>query len=240
MKRFWCLLGLLVFLAAVVFEVNEAAPEPKRRKGSSRKSSSSGSSNYPKQQYGNTGYGSNTGNTGYGTNYNNKNYGSNGGYGNNNNNYGGKKKSKKMSTLKKAAVLGAVAYGSYQIGKMSSGYGGWNNHPRGYGFNQWNRDREIDGFMCRSTDDCSWLDRQLYCQDYELDFSPSRAWFGGDFASIIGECACPRGMYFDQREMYCRQNFMGSTIGLVVIGICVLVGLCCCCGCLFMANKMRG
>ena len=57
--------------------------------------------------------------------------GSNGGYGNNNNNYGGKKKSKKMSTLKKAAVLGAVAYGSYQIGKMSSGYGGWNNHPRG-------------------------------------------------------------------------------------------------------------
>ena len=36
-----------------------------------------------------------------------------------------------MSTLKKAAVLGAVAYGSYQIGKMSSGYGGWNNHPRG-------------------------------------------------------------------------------------------------------------
>ena len=67
-----------------------------------------------------------------------------------------------------------------------------------------------------------------------------RAWFGGDFASIIGECACPRGMVFDQREMYCRQNFMGSTIGLVVIGICVLVGLCCCCGCLFMANKMRG
>ena len=36
-----------------------------------------------------------------------------------------------MSTLKKAAVLGAVAYGSYQIGKMSNGYGGWNNHPRG-------------------------------------------------------------------------------------------------------------
>lgn len=238
MKRFWCLLGLLVFLAAVVFEVNEAAPEPKRRKGSSRKSSSSGSSNYPKQQYGNTGYGSNTGNTGYGTNNNNKNYGSNGGYGNNNNNYGKKKKG--MSTLKKAAVLGAVAYGSYQIGKMSSGYGGWNNHPRGYGFNQWNRDREIDGFMCRSTNDCNWLDRQLYCQDYELDFSPSRAWFGGDFASIIGECACPRGMYFDQREMYCRQNFMGSSIGMAVIGICVLVGLCCCCGCLFAANKMRG
>ena len=43
----------------------------------------------------------------------------------------------------------------------------------GYGFNQWNRDREIDGFLCRTTDDCSWLDRRLYCQDYELDFTPS-------------------------------------------------------------------
>jgi len=30
--------------------------------------------------------------------------------------------------------------------------------------------------MCRSTTDCSWLDRQLYCQDYELDFSPSVSW----------------------------------------------------------------
>ena len=67
-----------------------------------------------------------------------------------------------------------------------------------------------------------------------------RAWFGGDFASIVGECACPHGMYFDQREMYCRQNFMGSSIGMAVIGICVLVGLCCCCGLCFVANKMRG
>ena len=31
--------------------------------------------------------------------------------------------------------------------------------------------------MCRKTDDCSWMDRQLYCQDYELDFSPSVSWF---------------------------------------------------------------
>ena len=73
-----------------------------------------------------------------------------------------------------------------------------------------------------------------------LFFIFQRAWFGGDFASIVGECACPHGSYFDQREMHCRQNFMGSSIGMAVIGICVLVGLCCCCGCLFAANKMRG
>jgi len=160
----------------------------------------------------------------------NNNYGSSGGYG---------KKKGKYSTLKKAAVIGAVAYGSYQIGKMSTGYNSWHNHPRGYGFNQWNRDREIDGFLCRTTDDCSWLDRRLYCQDYELDFTPSALWFGGDVARIVGECACPRGMYFDNYEMYCRQKFFSGTLGMVVIAICALVGVCCCCGCLFMANKMR-
>ena len=36
-----------------------------------------------------------------------------------------------MKTLKKAAVIGAVAYGGYQLGKLSTGYGHWNHHPRG-------------------------------------------------------------------------------------------------------------
>ena len=59
----------------------------------------------------------------------------------------------------------------------------------------------------RSTQDCTWMDPNLLCQDYEMDFSMSvscfnnllqsiyfsssqRAWFGGDFMSIIGECEC--------------------------------------------------
>ena len=85
-------------------------------------------------------------------------------------------------------------------------------------------------------------DKYVYINYYYMNLFLilQRAWFGGDFASIVGECACPRGMYFDQHEMYCRQNFMGSSIGMAVIGICVLVGLCCCCGLCFVANKMRG
>ena len=43
MKRFWCLLGILVLLA-VILEVNEAAPEPKRRSGGGSRSKSKGSS----------------------------------------------------------------------------------------------------------------------------------------------------------------------------------------------------
>ena len=43
MKRFWCLLGILVLLA-VILEVNEAAPEPKRRTSGGSRSKSKGSS----------------------------------------------------------------------------------------------------------------------------------------------------------------------------------------------------
>ena len=87
-------------------------------------------------------------------------------------NYG--KKKSKYGTLKKAAVIGAAAYGGYQLGKLTSGYGGWGwGRSHGYGFNDWNRWREIDGFMCRDSNDCNWIDPRLYCQDYELDFTPS-------------------------------------------------------------------
>ena len=63
------------------------------------------------------------------------------------------------STLKKAAVIGAVAYGSYQIGKLSAGFNnyGW-GHQHGYTFDSWNRDREADGMLCRNGDDCKWID----------------------------------------------------------------------------------
>lgn len=113
----------------------------------------------------------------FGTNKNQGGYG----YNNKNNNYnygGGKKSSSGMKTLKKAAVIGAVAYGGYQLGKLSgrfNNYGGGydGGYGGGYGFNEWNRWREIDGFMCRNDNDCNWIDNRLYCQDYELDFRPS-------------------------------------------------------------------
>ena len=42
-----------------------------------------------------------------------------------------------------------------------------------FDFDDWNEWREVDGFMCRDTADCSWVDERLYCQDYEFDFNPS-------------------------------------------------------------------
>ena len=149
------------------------------------------------------------------------------------------------SKLKKAAVIGAVAYGSYQLGKLSAGYGGWGwGRSHGYGFNDWNRWREVDGFLCRDSNDCNWIDRRLYCQDYELDFSPSNAWFGGgqEVLLIVGECACPHGMYFDDREMLCvNQGFFSGLTGTsLILAVLVPIGLLavCCCVAVVKAQKM--
>ena len=31
----------------------------------------------------------------------------------------------------------------------------------------------LDIWPRRNSDDCNWIDRQLYCQDYELEFTPN-------------------------------------------------------------------
>ena len=67
-------------------------------------------------------------------------------------------------------MIGAVAYGSYQIGKLSGKFSGYHG---GYNWNQYNSWRSTDGFLCRNNNDCNWIDREFYCQDYELDFEPS-------------------------------------------------------------------
>ena len=57
----------------------------------------------------------------------------------------------------------------------------------------------------------------IQCQDYELDFSMSRAWFGGDWAAIVGECACPGGMFFNDGEMQVRLMAVSPHIELICL-----------------------
>ena len=74
-------------------------------------------------------------------------------------------KSKSFSTLKKVAVVGAVAYGGYKLGQLSTRFdGSYNNFNPGYNFNQWKTWRAADGFLCRNDNDCNWLDRNLECE----------------------------------------------------------------------------
>lgn len=209
----------LLFIAVFIsIDESEASPAPRRKSSGGRRKSSSGSSG---------GWGGSNTKTN-----SNSGYGGNGGY---------KKKNKMKSNLKKAAVIGATAYGAYQIGKLSGrfgNYGGYGMGGRRYGYNEYNRWREIDGFLCRRNEDCNWVDARLYCQDYELKFTPSALWFGGDAASIVGECACPYGLVWDNYEVQCKTNYFSTQNMLMFILIPILVLSCCCCLGIYVARKM--
>ena len=102
-------------------------------------------------------------------------------------------------------------------------------------FDDWNRWRMRDGMLCRTTADCSWLDRNLLCQDYKLDISISQAWFGGNSASIRGECQCGEGMEWNKEELQCEK--LSFSVGLIIlscliglVALVILCALCCCTG----------
>jgi len=138
--------------------------------------------------------------------------------------------------LKKAAVIGVGAYVGYKLTKATAKFA-LGGASLGYRFNDWDDWREADGFLCRRSTDCNWLHPQLYCQDYELDFSPSRAWFGGDFAAIVGECACSGNFLWDDDQLECRQPAslgIGALIAIIIVA-CGVIGCCCvgfCCYCM--------
>ena len=88
-----------------------------------------------------------------------------------------------------------------------------------------------DGLLCRTSQDCRWLDPNLQCQDYDIDFSVSRAWLGGSFADIVGECECGAGKVWEDSTLKCEAGgWSGMTIFPVVL--LAIVGssiLCVCC-----------
>ena len=93
------------------------------------------------------------------------------------NKYGGGGKSKWKKTggkLAKAAVIGGGVYTAYQIGKMKGKFssGSWGN-DHGFDFDDWDDWREADGILCRNKTDCTWIDPNMFCQDYELTFVPN-------------------------------------------------------------------
>ena len=91
----------------------------------------------------------------------------------------------------------------------------------GWRFSDWNSWRMKDGMLCRTTEDCSWLDRDLLCQEDELDISRvSPAWFGGDLASIGGECQCGDGLDWEEDLLECQEPRPLSQIVFIVL-ICL-------------------
>ena len=88
----------------------------------------------------------------------------------------------KGGKLAKIALVGAGVYGAYQIGKVAGKFSSWKSHGN-WGYNDWNRWRQDDGMLCRTSQDCKWIDPNLFCQDFELDFSPTVSIF------VTSQCA---------------------------------------------------
>jgi len=131
------------------------------------------------------------------------------------------------------------------IGGSSGGHSSGHGVQPRYNFDTWNNWREADGFLCRTNDDCKWLDQNLNCEGAEFEFSPAAGWYGGDTASIVGECSCEEGFRWNEGELRCDRVFQpaavpgsrpqpppsdGSIAAGVIIGIVlgILFGICCC------------
>merc|ERR1712223_1073758 len=135
------------------------------------------------------------------------------------------KRKKAISTLKKVAVVGAVAYGAYQVGKMTQRFSnyGW-GYNGGVNFNTWNRWRQADGFLCRNDKDCTWLDDNLECQKVgNFGWSINPNWFGGN-ERPIGECSCDDGWEWDDDDLQCEVQYrFGQWLGLGLVGTIIFI-----------------
>jgi len=139
----------------------------------------------------------------------------------------GSRRSSYGRKIAKGAVIGAGAYAGYKVAKAATKFATLPfKHSLGYAFDDWERWRNSDGFLCRNDNDC-WISPDLECQDYELDFTPSAAWFGGDVLSIRGSCDCRDGFYFNGND--CLPNSLLPWWAIILLVIFVAFPCCCCC-----------
>jgi len=226
MKTTW--LFLLVLTVALVSAL------PKKRGGGSRRpsSSSSGTSSSGNRNSGSKWGGSSSG-------------GSKWGGGSKITKAASKVKAKNFKTVKKVALVAAGAYVGYKLAKLGTKFAVW-SHGGSWGFDDWDDWREADGMLCRTSNDCRWVDRSMQCEDWEIRRTGfSSGWFGGvPTLAIRGECACPEGTFFDDDNMDCKpiwiaNRFDSDGLGLLaIIGIIVAVILAtCCCVCCCVGKK---
>ena len=139
-----------------------------------------------------------------------------------------KVKANNFKTVKKVALVSAGVYISYKLAKLGEKFGSW-RHGGSWGFDDWDDWREADGMLCRTSDDCRWVDQSMRCEDWETRRTGfSSGWFGGVPILVIrGECACPEGNFFDDNDMDCKQ-IESDGLGIFatcVAAVCVVVAI---------------
>jgi len=113
--------------------------------------------------------------------------------------------------VRSPAVVGAVAYAGYQVGKMEGKFSNyhWDNTHSEYNFETWNKWRQADGFLCRNDTDCNWLDDYLECQKVgDFGWSINSDWFGGE--RPIGECGCEAWYDWNNDNLECELSDHGT------------------------------
>ena len=154
-------------------------------------------------------------------------------------------KKKFGKNVKKAAAVGVGLYVGSKVAKKLGKAFVKGIFPD-YSFEQWRILANKDGWLCRNDRDCSWIDRNLGCDD--RGFKISMAKNGWPWrAQLAGQCACADGFVFDKDEGSCVPDLSGLG-GLLALGagmialvvIMSLVGCCCCCGIVFLIIKKLG
>ena len=79
-------------------------------------------------------------------------------------------------TTERSSVLGIGAYTPNQLNILSNKFNSWQNHHY-WDFSDWNNWRKSDGFLCRTTEDCNWIDPLFHCQNYPSDSIPNVSFF---------------------------------------------------------------
>lgn len=153
----------------------------------------------------------------------------------------------KIGGLKPFAKFGSASF--YLRSSFGPGYvtGKWKDkYPErrlGFTLKEWDKDRELDGFLCRNTNDCRWADLQLECQRYEINVEflkgTWKGWFNATRNAVAGECACRSGFYFDDISLSCREvtNEFNLVWIIVAIAILLLILLLSCRFCIFCICK---
>ena len=87
----------------------------------------------------------------------------------------------------------------------------------------WEQLANVDGWVCRSHADCSWISHELYCDTKLFNVTEVKASWPWK-SQLRGNCNCPSGWSFDEWTGDCyNSDFPYWTIAAVVVAISLIV-----------------
>ena len=90
-------------------------------------------------------------------------------------------------------------------------------------FKAWVQLANVDGWVCRSHNDCNWISHELYCDTNRFNVTEVKASWPWK-SQLRGNCNCPSGWSFDEWTGDCyNSDFPYWTISVVVVAISLIV-----------------